>query len=49
MSRNIIPPLKYRYGIFRRSAYDPIFHPYYIIYGRDKIEFFERMKSKSNL
>lgn len=35
------------YGIFRRSAYDPIFHPYYIIYGRDKIEFYERMKSRS--
>lgn len=31
------------YGVFRRSAINPIFHPYYINYGYDKIEFFNRI------
>ena len=33
----------HRYGVFRRSALDPIFNPYFIDYGYDKIEFFRRI------
>lgn len=32
------------YHIMRRSPMTPLFHPYYIEYGRDKIEFFEKLK-----
>ena len=32
-----------RYIIMRRSALNPIFHPYYIEYGYDKTEFFFRL------
>ena len=31
------------YGVFRRSPLDPIFNPYFINYGYDKVEFFERI------
>ena len=37
----------HRYLIIRRSAYDPIVHPYYIEYGFNCIELYERMKSNS--
>lgn len=33
-----------RYHIMRRSLKNPIFHPYYIEYARNKLEFFERLK-----
>ena len=32
-----------RYGVFRRSALDPIFNPYFVDYGYDKIEFYKRI------
>lgn len=35
--------LNERYGVFRRSALDPIFNPYFVDYGYDKIEFYKRI------
>lgn len=32
-----------RYGVFRRSALDPIFNPFFVDYGYDKIEFYKRI------
>ena len=31
------------YGVFRRSPLNPIFNPYFMNYGYDKIEFFDRI------
>ena len=31
------------YGVFRRSALNTIFHPYYVDYGFNKIEFYHRL------
>ena len=32
-----------RYGVFRRSAMNGLFHPYFVNYGRDKIYYFLRL------
>ena len=31
------------YGVFRRSPLHPIFNPYFMNYGYNKIEFFDRI------
>ena len=33
----------HRYGVFRRSALNTFYHPYYVDYGFNKIEFFHRL------
>lgn len=33
-----------RYGVFRRSVLNPIFHPYFFDYGGDKQEFYIRLR-----
>ena len=48
MKRDIEPfvlelELTNSYIIMRRSILNPIFHPYYIEYGYDKLEFFARL------
>lgn len=36
-----------RYGVFRRSALNSLFHPYFINYGRDKIYYYWRLNRES--
>ena len=43
----IITIIIHRYGVFRRSALNTLYHPYYVDYGRDKIEFFHRLIAES--
>lgn len=31
----------------RRSAWNSLYHPYFIDYGNDKLEFFHRLQSQS--
>lgn len=35
--------LSHRYGIFRRSVVDPLFHPFFYDYGGDKQDFYNRL------
>ena len=33
------------YFVYRRSALDPLFHPYYINYGANKVEMYVRLRA----
>ena len=33
------------YFVYRRSALDPLFHPYYINYGANKVEMYYRLRA----
>ena len=35
----------YSYFVYRRSALNPLFHPYYINYGANKIEIYDRFRA----
>lgn len=32
--------LLYRYGVFKRTPQTPLYHPYFINYGKDKEDFY---------
>ena len=36
--------MRRRYGVFRRSVMTPFFHPYYINYGYNKVEYVENLR-----
>ena len=38
-----------RYGVFRRSALNGLFHPYFINYGRDKIYYYWRLNREGSI
>ena len=38
-----------RYGVFRRSALTPLFHPFFINYGYIMVGFYERLYLESSL
>ena len=37
--------LSYSYFVYRRSALDPLFHPYFINYGSNKVEMYYRLRA----
>lgn len=45
---SLLRQVTHRYSILRRSPRDPILHPYYIEYGFNCIELYERLKSNGH-
>ena len=37
------------YGVFRRSALNPLYHPFFLDYGRDKVELYWRLRMDDSM